>query len=125
MSAGLLLTTHGKIGRLLVDTAADIIRPLPLQSSALEVRRTQAMDGLLAEGQSMIEQPDDGNDVLILTDTYGPTPSNIAAILANSPRVKMIAGINLPMLGKIFTYPQFGLATMARNALEGGADTAS
>lgn len=120
MRVGLLLVTHGNIGRLLIDTAADMIGPLPLQSRALEVRRTQTTDSLLAEGRHMIEQLDDGDGVLILTDAYGSTPSNIAMKLANSPRMKMIAGINLPMLIKIFNYPQCDLPTMAMNALEGG-----
>jgi PTS system ascorbate-specific IIA component len=60
--------------------------------------------------------------VLLLTDAYGSTPSNIATCLAGEQpaRVEVVAGINLPMLVRIFNYPQLALSAMAQNAVEGG-----
>ena len=120
MSVGVLLVTHGKLGHLLIDTIVDMIGPLPLQADVLEVRRVQATDVLLLQGRRMIERLDKGSGVLILTDAFGSTPSNIATRLAEAPNVEVVAGVNLPMLVRIFNYPRCDLAVMARNAVEGG-----
>jgi mannose PTS system EIIA component len=75
---------------------------------------------LLLQGRRMIERLDRGAGVLLLTDAFGSTPSNIANRLAEVPRTAVVAGINLPMLVKIFNYPQLDLAAMTRAAVEGG-----
>ncbi len=120
MSVGVLLVTHGKLGHHLLETVIDMMGPLPLPTEVLEVRRVQATDVLLRQGHRMIERLDQGHGVLLLTDAFGSTPSNIATRLADSPAVEVIAGVNLPMLVRIFNYPQCDLAMMANNAVEGG-----
>ncbi|MDR3418218.1 MAG: PTS fructose transporter subunit IIA [Nevskia sp.] len=118
---GLLLVTHGKLGHFLLDTMTDMMGPLPLRTDVLEVRRVQATDVLLLQGRRMLERLDQGGGVLLLTDAFGSTPSNIATRLAeDTPRAAVVAGINLPMLVKIFNYPQLDLAAMTRAAVEGG-----
>ncbi|MDP3295306.1 MAG: PTS fructose transporter subunit IIA [Nevskia sp.] len=120
MTVGLLLVTHGKLGHHLLETMQEMIGPLPLSADVLEVRRVQATDVLLLQGRRMIERLDSGAGVLLLTDVYGATPSNIASRLSEAPNSELVAGINLPMLVKIFNYPQFDLAAMCRAAVEGG-----
>lgn len=120
MTVGVLLVTHGKLGRLLLDTVADLIGELPLPTDILEVRRVQSTDILLSQGKRTLERLDDGDGVLMLTDAFGSTPSNIATSLAASSRAALVAGINLPMLIRIFNYPDCDLATITRNAVEGG-----
>jgi PTS system ascorbate-specific IIA component len=119
-TVGLLLVTHGKLGHFLLETMSDMIGALPLSSDVLEVRRVQATDVLLLQGRRMIERLDHGAGVLLLTDAFGSTPSNIANRLAEAPATAVVAGINLPMLVKIFNYPRLDLAAMARAAVEGG-----
>lgn len=120
MSVGVLLVTHGKLGHFLLDTMTDMIGPLPLAAEVLEVRRVQATDVLLRQGQRMIERLDAGDGVLLLTDAFGSTPSNIASQLSEVPATAVVAGVNLPMLVKIFNYPRLDLAAMTRAAVEGG-----
>ncbi len=121
MSVGLLLVTHGKLGHFLLETMSETIGgPLPLPTDVLEVRRVQATDVLLRQGERMLERLDTGAGVLILTDAYGSTPGNIAARLNAGPRTQLVAGVNLPMLTKIFNYPQLDLPALTRAALEGG-----
>ncbi|MGH8540622.1 MAG: PTS sugar transporter subunit IIA [Stenotrophobium sp.] len=120
MKVGLLLVTHGKLGRHLLDTIIDMIGPLPLHADVLEVRRVQSPEAMLGQGGKMIDRLDAGAGVLLLTDAFGSTPSNIANRLCTSPRTSVVAGVNLPMLVRIFNYPQLGLAEMAGNAVEGG-----
>lgn len=121
MSIGLLLVMHGKLGHHLLDTLTDMMGELPLAADVLEVRRVQAHEVLINQGRKMIERLDAGDGVLILTDAFGSTPSNIANKLADSDRVVVVAGVNLPMLVRIFNYPRLPLPEMARNAVEGGA----
>ncbi len=120
MSVGLLLVTHGKLGHFLLETMTDMIGPLPLATDVLEVRRVQATDVLLRQGQRMIERLDAGDGVLLLTDAYGSTPGNIATHLAALAGTDVVAGVNLPMLVKILNYPQLDLAALTRAAVDGG-----
>jgi PTS system ascorbate-specific IIA component len=119
LSIGILVVTHGKLGHLLVETIREMIDPLPLQTDVLEVRRVQALDVLLLQGRRMIERLDSNDGVLLLTDAYGSTPSNIATRLAG-PAALVVAGVNLPMLMRIFNYPNLSLAEMAQSAVEAG-----
>jgi len=119
-SVGLLLVTHGKMGHYLLDTLHDMIGELPLAADVLEVRRVQDPNVLLRQGGRMIDRLDGGKGVLILTDAFGSTPSNIAARLHHKGRTLVVAGINLPMLVRIFNYPQLDLPGLAAAAIEGG-----
>ena len=120
MSVGILLVTHGRLGQLLLETVTDMIGSLPLPTDVLEVRRVQDPEVLLRQGARLIERLDQGKGVLILTDAFGSTPSNIATRLGRTPRTRVVAGINLPMLVRIFNYPNLDLAAITQNALEGG-----
>jgi len=120
MSVGILLVTHGKLGHMLLETMQDMLGPLPLAADTLEVRRVQATDVLLLQGRRMIRRLDSGGGVLLLTDAFGSTPSNIANQLNDSGNTEVVAGLNLPMLVKVFNYPQMDLAGMARAAVEAG-----
>src|SRR3546814_1344511 len=101
MSIGLLLVMHGKLGHHLLDTLGEMMGELPLVADVLEVRRVQAHEVLIKQGRKMIERLDAGDGVLILTDAFGSTPSNIANKLADDNRIRVVAGVNLPMLIRI------------------------
>ena len=120
MSVGILLVTHGRLGQLLLNTVTEMMGTLPLPTAVLEVRRVQVPDVLLRQGSRLIEKLDQGGGVLILTDAFGSTPSNIAAHLGGTPRTQVVAGINLPMLVRIYNYPALDLAAMTQAAIEGG-----
>jgi PTS system mannose-specific IIA component len=120
VSVGVLLVTHGKLGHYLLGTMTDMIGPLPLQADVLEVRRVQDPNVLLRQGSRTIQRLDQGQGVLILTDAFGSTPSNIAARLHVDGSTITVAGVNLPMLVRIFNYPTLDLPQMAAAAVEGG-----
>ena len=120
MNVGLMLVTHGKLGRHLLDTMAEMMGSLPLAADVLEVRLVQSPEAMLAQGVKMLERLDSGAGVLILTDAFGSTPSNIANRLCADARTQVVAGINLPMLIRIFNYPKLDLDAMVKNAVEGG-----
>ena len=120
MSVGLLLVTHGKLGHHLLDTLHEMMGELPLSADVLEVRRVSAHEVLISQGRKMLERLDSGQGVLILTDAFGSTPSNIANKLTDPGPIAVVAGINLPMLVRIFNYPNLDLDAMVRSAVEGG-----
>ncbi len=120
MSVAVLLVTHGKLGHVLLDCMRDMIGELPLAADVLEVRREQTPEALITQGTKMIERLDSGEGVLLLTDAFGATPSNIANKLSTTHRAEVVSGVNLPMLVRVFNYPLSGLAEIARLAVEGG-----
>ncbi len=120
MSVGILLVTHGRLGQLLINTITETMGSLSLQTSVLEIRRVQSPEVLLRQGGRLIEKLNTGAGVLILTDAFGSTPSNIASQLGATPQTRVIAGVNLPMLMRIYNYPALDLAAMTQAAVEGG-----
>lgn len=120
MSVGVLLVTHGKLGQYLLEIVGDMIGDLGLQADVLEVHRVQVHEGLIRQGQKLIDKLDSGAGVLILTDAFGSTPSNIANKLSTDRRSCVVAGVNLPMLVRIFNYPKLALPEMAQCAVDGG-----
>ena len=121
MSCGVLLVTHGKLGMFLLDTLRNMIGELPLKADVLEVRLVQSHEGPMLQGARMLENLDSGDGVLLLTDAYGSTPSNVAHKLAMTrPNVIAVAGLNLPMLMRVFNYSILTLEELAESAVTGG-----
>jgi mannose PTS system EIIA component len=120
MGVGILLVTHGKLGHYMLDCMRDMIGELPLPADVLEVRRVQAHEVLINQGSKMIERLDTGAGVLLLTDAFGSTPSNIANKLAAIHGWPVVSGLNLPMLVRVFNYPRAPIDELTRLAVEGG-----
>ena len=62
--------------------------------------------------------------VLLLTDLYGATPSNLASRLIEPGRVELVTGVSLPMLLKLVHHRERGLATLVQRALAGASEGA-
>ena len=78
------------------------------------------MEIILQRANNELDALNDGEGVLILTDAYGATPSNIACKLLEHAHANMVSGINLPMLMRVFNYFTEDLETLAHKAAEGG-----
>lgn len=122
MSVGLLLITHEGIASNMLSTAKNMLGICPLSTHALEVPLDTSPEEITAQAQLHIKNLDQGNGVLILTDLYGSTPSNIGNKLLVNSNVELIAGLNLPMLVRLLNYPQLDLQEMVQKALSGGKD---
>lgn len=117
---GVLLVTHGQLGRHLVDTVTGMLGGLSLPTDVLEVHRESDPDVLIESVRAAAEELDAGAGVLILTDAFGSTPSNIANRAADGKRRRVVAGVNLPMLVRIYNYPELELDAIAEGAVEAG-----
>ena len=122
MSVGLLLITHQDIASHLLETTRKMLNTCPLATRTLEVPLDYPVEKVLHQGREYIKTLDTGHGVLILTDIYGATPSNIAKKLSEEHKTKLVAGLNLPMLIKVLNYPQLNLDEMALKAVSGAHD---
>ena len=121
MSVSILLITHDKIGQSMLDTAGKIIGDIPLTIERLGISMNAQLEETLDKAHARIEKLDEGDGVLILTDLYGATPSNIARQL-QSGNIAVITGLNLPMLIRVLNYPRLNLSEMVEKAVSGGHD---
>lgn len=116
---GILLITHGDIGRELLRTAKSIIKEFPAPIDSLRVEYTFETQSAQKSALSKIKALDKGDGVLILTDLFGATPHNIAGKIPNHT-VSVVSGLNLPMLLKSLNYASLPLNELADKASEGG-----
>lgn len=120
MTVGVLLITHEGIGSALVATATALLRELPLQTGVFEVPFDADLDALLPAASAALRKVDRGAGVLLLTDLYGSSPSNLAANLARlGTPVRRVSAVNLPMLLRVMNYPELGLDELPRFAAAG------
>ena len=122
MSIGLLLITHSRIGDALLETAKRLFEGGLLPTKTLSVDADCNPDQVRLQARDAVDSLDDGEGVLILTDMYGSTPSNIAHGLAESGRVNVVSGVNLPMLIRTFNYQGLDLISLTEKAVSGGRE---
>ena len=70
----------------------------------------------------MVDRLDSGDGVVIFSDIFGATPCNLACKLLEPGHVEGVAGVNLPMLVRAFTYRTRGMDTLMKKAVSGGCD---
>jgi PTS system ascorbate-specific IIA component len=119
---GILLVSHGAFGESLIHCASHVLGKRPLYVRQLGVTVHDDPDEILPTAEDLIRFLDQGQGVLVMTDIYGATPSNIAARLLKPGRVEGIAGVNLPMLIRALTYRDEPLETVVAKALSGGSE---
>ena len=117
---GILIVSHGAFGESLIHSASHVLGKRPLYLRQLGVTVHDDPDSLLPIAEDLIRFLDQGQGVLVLTDIYGATPSNIAARLLKPGRVEVLTGVNLPMLLRALTYREESLETLLSKALSGG-----
>ncbi len=122
MSVGLLVVTHNRIGEELLAAAQGILGVCPLNTAFLSVSQDRDPRALNEQGDQLLTGLDTGAGVLILTDAFGSTPSNVAVQLGAHADTAVVSGINLPMLLRVLNYPGLNLSGMQRKAVSGGRD---
>ena len=98
---GILIITHGNLGHSLADCARHVLQREPDNLCVLEVDKNDDPDTKLGEARRLVEQLEHGDGVVILTDMFGGTPSNLAISVMTGNGIEVIAGVNLPMLIKL------------------------
>ena len=116
---GILIVSHGAFGESLIHSASHVLGKRPLYLRQVGITVHDDPDAILPVAQDLIRFLDQGAGVLVMTDIYGATPSNIAARLLERGRVEGVAGVNLPMLIKALTHRDGKLEDLVEIALTG------
>jgi PTS system mannose-specific IIA component len=119
---GIFLLTHSTYGEALIQCACHVLNKRPLQIAQLGVAAQDDPLDALPLARDMLKLVDTGQGVLILTDIYGASPSNLAMKLLDPGRIEGIASVNLPMLLRALTYRDKDMETLVTRAVAGGRD---
>jgi len=114
---GIVVVTHGALAGELVNAARTIVGDIPA-IAAVSIGWTDDMGSARAAIEQALAEVG-GADVLILTDMFGGTPTNVSLPFL-SPKVEIVTGVNLPMLIKLTTLREGDLVEVARVIREQG-----
>lgn len=97
---GIVIVTHGQLGEALIDTAEIIFGSTPESVISASINLTENVEQLRKKINSAIKSVDSNKGILILTDMFGGTPSNLSYSFLEEGRIEVISGVNLPVLLK-------------------------
>jgi mannose PTS system EIIA component len=97
---GLVLVTHGQLAEALIAAMEHVVGPQE-QVRAICIGPEDDMEQRRQDIIAAARAVDSGRGVILLTDMFGGTPSNLAISVIESGRIEVIAGVNLPMLIKL------------------------
>ncbi len=117
---GLVIVSHGRLADELVAATEHVVGPMDALL-AVCIGPDDDMERRRADIRDSIADADRGEGVLVLTDMFGGTPSNLAISLLDPGKVEVIAGVNLPMLIKLAeARSRADLDSLARMGVEAG-----
>jgi mannose PTS system EIIA component len=118
---GVVVVTHGQLAIELVNAAEMIVGDLPPQITAVSIGWHDDVNDGREEIEQAIARVRGNEGVLLLTDMFGGTPSNLGLTFLEKDRVEVITGVNLPMLLKLAQLPQSqDLLAVARDLRDDG-----
>ena len=117
---GVVVVTHGQLATELVNAAETIVGDLP-RFAAVSIGWHDAVELAREEIAQAVTRVDSGSGVIVLTDMFGGTPSNLSITFLAEGRVEVVTGVNLPMLLKLAgTREVTDLRELARRIREDG-----
>jgi mannose PTS system EIIA component len=117
---GVVVVTHGQLAAELLNAAEMIVGELP-QFTSISIGWHDDVEIAREAIERAIEKVDTGHGVLVLTDMFGGTPSNLGLSFLEAGRVEVITGVNLPILIKLAKSPGGqSIQALAREMCEHG-----
>ena len=116
---GLVLVTHGKLAEEFRHALEHVVGPQQCMSTVC-IGADDDMEKRRGEILERVRACETGEGVIVLTDMFGGTPSNLAISLMEQARVEVLAGVNLPMLVKVASVRSRPIAEAVRMAQEAG-----
>jgi len=95
---GIVIVTHSGLGEALIQTAESVLEQPLEATTAVSVDLKESADKLRKKIGAGIKRVDEGDGVLILTDMFGGTPSNLSLSFLEEGRIDVLTGVNLPVL---------------------------
>ena len=97
---GMVLVTHGTLANALRDAMEHVVGKQK-DVATVCIESDAEFESQRAEIANRVAEVDSGDGVILLTDMFGGTPSNLAMSMATQPGIEIIGGVNLPMLVKL------------------------
>ena len=119
MMIGLVLVTHGRLAEEFVAALEHVVGPQK-DVAAISIGPEDDMERRRADIVAAVAKVDSGAGVVLMTDMFGGTPSNLAISIMEQARVEVLAGVNLPMLVKLASVRTRPIAEAVRMAQEAG-----
>ena len=123
MATSILLLTHSGIGDSLATTAKRLMPSSSTRISIYAVSYDCVPEKEVIKLKQYCAEIDQGSGVLLLTDLYGATPSNIAMQFKGEANRWLVGGLNLAMLLKVLNYSDMEGEALAQKAFEGGRNS--
>lgn len=117
---GVLLLTHHQIAAGLLAAVEHTLGKRPGQLALVEADYGRPTEELGAQIAKAVAVLDDGDGVLILSDIFGATHTNLACQIVRRGHIELVSGVNLPMLLKVLNYRTLPLDDLIDKALSGG-----
>ncbi len=116
---GIIVVAHGDYGSVTLRTAETILGPLT-DCASISVDVARDVDETVQRLEDAAHRLDKGAGVIILTDMFGGTPTNLSLALLAKHNVEVVTGVNLPMILKVFSSRLKPLKELAALAGEAG-----
>ena len=116
---GIIIVSHGDYGSAILRTAEFILGPVS-DCSSISVDAAHDVAETVRRLEDAAQRLDKGAGVIILTDMFGGTPTNLALSQLGNHRVEVVTGVNMPMLLKVCSSRETPLEELARQAGEAG-----
>ena len=116
---GVVIVTHSDYGAALLD-AAEVIMGKQHACETVSVDSEREVSETVANIKESVDKVDTGSGVLVLTDMFGGTPTNLSLSLLGTRHLEVLTGVNLPMLLKVFGCRSMNLDRLAFEAKEAG-----
>lgn len=121
---GIIVLTHGDLGRQFINTARLIGLNSEESLIALAADPSDSPERLREEMAQSIKKLSKGDGVLILTDLFGGTPTNLSLSFLEEGKIEVVTGLNLPMLIKaINSRNDRDVASLAKAASDAGKES--
>ena len=119
---GIVVATHGRLAEELVHTAEGVVGPLARVKTVGVVASEPNLRELVAHA---IDEMDEGQGVLVLTDLFGGSPTNLCLQCLTARHFEVITGVNLPMLLKLGSSRKDGvpLESLARDVAQAAQES--
>ena len=120
---GGVIVSHGQVANELLSAAETVVGDLG-HITAVSIGWHDDVEAAKAEIERAIKQVSNGTGVLLMTDMFGGTPTNIAAMFIKENEVELVTGVNLPMVLKLATSnSETSLAELAKAVEDQGKDS--
>lgn len=102
---GTVVVTHGNIGKEMVRATASIVKETP-PMVGVSLEHNETVDEMREKIRRAIVEVDQGDGILLISDMFGGTPSNLCLSLLVEGKIEVITGVNLPMLIKLANFKE-------------------